>query len=84
VSIFVSSMGRTTRTLNIWTDCASAAWATSVPWPPASSPSGTETVEHLVKRESPRRVHKCVVATLALESDPIDPRLYRRLFKPGK
>lgn len=36
---------------------------------------GVESLERFVKRESLRRVHECVFALLALESDPIDPRL---------
>ena len=36
---------------------------------------GLESLERFVRRESLRRVHECVFAVLALESDPIDPRL---------
>ncbi|MCC6606578.1 MAG: polynucleotide kinase-phosphatase [Anaerolineae bacterium] len=36
---------------------------------------GVEALERFVKREPLRRVHECVFGVLALESEPIDPRL---------
>jgi protein phosphatase len=36
---------------------------------------GDEALDRFVKREPLRRVHECVFAVLALESEPIDPRL---------
>jgi protein phosphatase len=36
---------------------------------------GVEALERFVKREPLRRVHECVFAVLALESEPVDPRL---------
>jgi protein phosphatase len=36
---------------------------------------GIEALERFVRRESLRRVHECVCAVLALESEPTDPRL---------
>jgi protein phosphatase len=36
---------------------------------------GIEGLERFVAHEPLRRVHECVFAVLALESDPIDPRL---------
>ncbi|HUM14028.1 MAG TPA: hypothetical protein VLT82_23970 [Myxococcaceae bacterium] len=36
---------------------------------------GVEALERLVHREPLRRVHECVFAVLALESEPVDPRL---------
>jgi protein phosphatase len=36
---------------------------------------GIEALERFVRREPLRRVHECVFAVLALESEPIDPRL---------
>jgi protein phosphatase len=36
---------------------------------------GIEALERFVKREPLRRVHECVFAVLALESEPVDPRL---------
>jgi polynucleotide kinase-phosphatase len=36
---------------------------------------GIETLERFVRREPLRRVHECVFGVLALESEPVDPRL---------
>lgn len=36
---------------------------------------GVEALERLVRREPLRRVHECVFGILALESEPVDPRL---------
>jgi protein phosphatase len=36
---------------------------------------GIEALERFVAREPLRRVHECVFAVLALESEPLDPRL---------
>lgn len=36
---------------------------------------GHEALRRFVAREPLRRVHECVFAVLALESEPIDPRL---------
>jgi protein phosphatase len=36
---------------------------------------GIEALERFVKREPLRRVHECVFGILALESEPVDPRL---------
>jgi polynucleotide kinase-phosphatase len=36
---------------------------------------GVESLERFVRKEPLRRVHECVFAVLALESDPVDPRL---------
>jgi protein phosphatase len=36
---------------------------------------GIESLERFVNREPLRRVHECVFAVLALESEPVDPRL---------
>lgn len=36
---------------------------------------GIEGIQRFVDGESLERVHECVLATLALESDPVDPRL---------
>lgn len=36
---------------------------------------GMEALERFVGREPLRRVHECVFAVLALESEPVDPRL---------
>jgi protein phosphatase len=36
---------------------------------------GMEALERFVRREPLRRVHECVFGVLALESEPVDPRL---------
>jgi protein phosphatase len=36
---------------------------------------GLEALTRFVHRESLRRVHECVFGVLALESEPVDPRL---------
>jgi len=36
---------------------------------------GIESLERFVRQEPLRRVHECVFGVLALESEPVDPRL---------
>jgi protein phosphatase len=36
---------------------------------------GHEGLERFVQREPLRRVHECVFGVLAMESEPVDPRL---------
>ena len=36
---------------------------------------GVEGLERFVRHEPLRRVHECVFGVLALESEPVDPRL---------
>jgi protein phosphatase len=36
---------------------------------------GVEALERFVRREPAFRVHECVFGVLALESEPVDPRL---------
>jgi protein phosphatase len=36
---------------------------------------GIESLDRFVRREPLRRVHQCVFGVLALESEPVDPRL---------
>jgi hypothetical protein len=36
---------------------------------------GIEGLERFVRREPLRRVHECTFGVLALESEPVDPRL---------
>ena len=36
---------------------------------------GVEALERFVRREPLRRIHECVFGVLALESEPVDPRL---------
>jgi hypothetical protein len=40
---------------------------------------GIESLERFVRREPLRRVHECVFGVLALESEPVDPRLQREV-----
>jgi len=40
-----------------------------------ASAGGLEALERFVHREPLRRVHECVFGVLALESEPVDPRL---------
>jgi protein phosphatase len=36
---------------------------------------GIEALERFIRREPLRRIHECVFGVLALESEPVDPRL---------
>lgn len=36
---------------------------------------GIEGIQRFVNGESIERVHECVLGTLSMESDPVDPRL---------
>lgn len=36
---------------------------------------GIEALERFIRREPLRRVHECLFGVLALESEPVDPRL---------
>jgi protein phosphatase len=36
---------------------------------------GIEALERFVRKEPLRRVHECAFGVLALESEPVDPRL---------
>jgi len=36
---------------------------------------GVEALDRFIKRGPLRRVHECILAVLALESEPVDPRL---------
>ena len=52
-----------------------SARRTSAHWRCGSSRSGIEGLQRFVRREPLYRVHECVFAVLALESEPVDPRL---------
>ena len=43
---------------------------------------GIEALERFVRQEPLRRVHECVFGVLALESEPVDPRL--STFPPAR
>ena len=49
--------------------------ATSARWRCASTRSGLEALDRLARGEPLWRVHEAVFAVLALESEPVDPRL---------
>ena len=51
------------------------AWAASGRSPSASSPWASRGWSGSSAREPLRRVHECVFGVLALESEPVDPRL---------
>ena len=59
----------------------SHAAALAQPWPQTRSLAlrefalGIEALERFVRREPLYRVHECVFGVLALESEPVDPRL---------
>ena len=53
----------------------SAAWRASARSRCASSPSASRRWSASSAREPLRRVHECVFGVLALESEPVDPRL---------
>ena len=57
------------------TGCARAGWAASARSPLREFALGVEALERFVRREPLCRVHECVFAVLALESEPVDPRL---------
>ncbi len=64
-------MARIIRTTLTWPACAIVALAGSG----RSLALGIEALERFVRREPLRRVHECVFGVLALESEPVDPRL---------
>src|SRR5260370_41054188 len=61
---------------NISIGCASAALAPSGASPSGEFALGVEALDRFIKREPLRRVHECVFAVLALESESVDPRLW--------
>ncbi len=68
-----SSMAPNTMRQRIWNACAAAASGKSGHLPFASLRWATR---HSAGREPLRRVHEAVFAILALESEPLDPRLW--------
>jgi protein phosphatase len=54
---------------------AHAVWRPSARWALREFALGIEALERFVRREPLRRVHECVFGVLALESEPVDPRL---------
>ena len=66
---------RVRRAANQSSGCARAASAASARSPSREFALGIEALERFVRREPLRRVHECVFGVLALESEPVDPRL---------
>ena len=69
-----SSMGRSTRSGEPRTS-ARAGLSTKRSLALREFALGIEGLERFVRREPLRRVHECVFGVLALESEPVDPRL---------
>ena len=57
------------------TACARARSAASARSPSREFALGVEALERFTRREPLYRVHECVFGVLALESEPVDPRL---------
>ena len=55
--------------------CAVVVSAGSDPWAMREFLLGQEALKRFIAREPLRRVHEAVFAVLALESEPVDPRL---------
>ena len=70
-----SSTARSTPCPSTSSGCASAAWPASAALAHREFALGVEGLERFVRREPLRRVHECVFGVLALESEPVDPRL---------
>ena len=71
-SICGSSTGPSTPCPSTSRVCGSGVCRVNDRWPCVSSRWG---LERFVQREPLRRVHECVFGVLALESEPVDPRL---------
>jgi protein phosphatase len=74
-SICASSTGRSTRCPSTSSACDSAGWRAKRSLALKEFALGVEGLERFVRNEPLRRVHECVFGVLALESEPIDPRL---------
>ncbi len=68
-----SSTARTTPTR--WTSCAIGTSARSASSPLREHGLGLDALATFVAREPLWKVHQAVFAVLALESEPVDPRL---------
>ena len=69
-----SSTARNTRGRSTWTACAGGL-GLKRSLAVREFALGVEALERFVRREPLRRVHECVFGVLALESEPVDPRL---------
>ena len=58
-----------------WSGCAQRGLAAKRSLALREFALGIEALERFVRREPLRRVHECVFGVLALESEPVDPRL---------
>ena len=70
-----SSTAPTTPSPRTSTGCASAGSGTSASLALREYALGLEALERFARGEPLWRVHECVFAVLALESEPVDPRL---------
>ncbi|MFN8551165.1 MAG: hypothetical protein U0103_06710 [Candidatus Obscuribacterales bacterium] len=64
-----------TPTKNICKDCVNAVLASKRGLAAREFALGIEALERFVRHEPLYRVHECVFGVLALESEPVDPRL---------
>ena len=55
--------------------CVAVPLGASVRWRYASTRSALKGCNRFVEREPLYRVHQCVFGVLAMESEPVDPRL---------
>ena len=55
--------------------CGLVGWVVNGQSPSVSLRLGVEGLERFVRGEPLRRVHDCVFGVLALESEPVEPRL---------
>ena len=70
-----SSTGRTTPSRGTWPGCGTATWAGSARWRCGSTRSASRPWNGRPRGEPLWRVHEAVFGVLALESEPVDPRL---------
>lgn len=68
-------MARTTRPKSIFSACDDGGLGAKRSLALREFAFGIEGLERFVRNEPPRRVHECVFGVLALESEPVDPRL---------
>ena len=68
-------MGPNTCCPRTWSVCAVVPVSTKRSLALREFALGIEALERFVRQEPLRRVHECVFGVLALESEPVDPRL---------
>ena len=74
-SICGSSTDRSTWSRRTWSGCGCAGVGRKRGLALRELALGIEGLERFARREPLRRVHECVAGVLALESEPVDPRL---------